>query len=80
MDMRKIRKLIELIQSTGVAEIEIGEGEESVRITRETRVTSSQQPIMMMAPPQAAAAPLAPPAAPAPEQNRRRLKHLINIL
>lgn len=35
MDMRKIKKLIELIQSTGVAEIEIREGEESVRITRE---------------------------------------------
>lgn len=33
MDMRKIKKLIELIQSTGVAEIEIREGEESVRIT-----------------------------------------------
>lgn len=61
MDMRKIRKLIELIQSTGVAEIEIREGEESVRITRETHTTSSQ-PIMMMAPPfaqQAAPAPLA---------------------
>ena len=37
MDMRKIKKLIELIQSTGVAEIEIREGEESVRITREVK-------------------------------------------
>ena len=35
MDMRKIRKLIELIKETGIAEIEIKEGEESVRITRE---------------------------------------------
>ena len=35
MDMRKIRKLIELIKETGIAEIEIHEGEESVRITRE---------------------------------------------
>src|SRR5579872_1367641 len=43
MDMRKIKKLIELIQSTGVAEIEIKEGEESVRITRENKMT----PIMM---------------------------------
>jgi acetyl-CoA carboxylase biotin carboxyl carrier protein len=34
MDIRKIRKLIELIQETGVAEIEIREGEESVRISR----------------------------------------------
>lgn len=52
MDMRKIRKLIELIQSTGVAEIEIREGEESVRITRETH-SANTQPIVMMAPPQA---------------------------
>jgi acetyl-CoA carboxylase biotin carboxyl carrier protein len=36
MDLRKIRKLIELIQETGIAEIEIREGEESVRISRET--------------------------------------------
>ena len=36
MDIRKIKKLIDLIQSTGVAEIEIREGEESVRITRES--------------------------------------------
>jgi acetyl-CoA carboxylase biotin carboxyl carrier protein len=35
MDMRKIKKLIELIKNTGVAEIEIKEGEESVRITLE---------------------------------------------
>jgi acetyl-CoA carboxylase biotin carboxyl carrier protein len=35
MDMRKIRKLIELIKATGIAEIEIREGEQSVRICRE---------------------------------------------
>ena len=34
MDMRKIRTLIEMIEETGVAEIEIREGEESVRISR----------------------------------------------
>ncbi len=42
MDLRKIRKLIELIQETGIAEIEIHEGEESVRISREqTKVIST---------------------------------------
>jgi acetyl-CoA carboxylase biotin carboxyl carrier protein len=42
MDLRKIRKLIELIQETGIAEIEIHEGEESVRISREsTKVVST---------------------------------------
>src|SRR3990167_9127645 len=47
MDMRKIKKLIELIQRTGVAEIEIREGEESVRITREIH---KMAPIMMAQP------------------------------
>ncbi|MBV9576759.1 MAG: acetyl-CoA carboxylase biotin carboxyl carrier protein [Gammaproteobacteria bacterium] len=57
MDMRKIKKLIELIQSTGVAEIEIREGEESVRITRETTKT----PSVMMIPSALPAAPLPAP-------------------
>lgn len=61
MDMRKIKKLIELIQSTGVAEIEITEeGGKSVRITREV---ANKGPQVIMAP--AAAAPVAA-AAPAP--------------
>ncbi len=41
MDMRKIRKLIELIKETGIAEIEIHEGEESVRISREVTRTAA---------------------------------------
>lgn len=63
MDMRKIKKLIDLIQSTGVAEIEIREGEESVRITREIHKTQ-QMPIMMTAP---AAAPAPQPTAAQPD-------------
>lgn len=59
MDMRKIKKLIELIQSTGVAEIEIKEGEESVRITRESK------PVPMMVSPSMMSAPMVQPAAPA---------------
>lgn len=68
MDIRKIKKLIDLIQESDVAEIEIHEGEESVRISR----NSSSAPIMMAAPAMApAAAPVAAPietpaAAPAP--------------
>ena len=59
MDMRKIKKLIELLQSTGVAEIEIKEGEESVRISRQQ--TGHMQPIMQYAaaPMQAMQAPVA---------------------
>lgn len=55
MDMRKIKKLIELLNETGVAEIEIKEGEESVRITREIKTTA---PATMMVAPSMAAAPV----------------------
>ncbi|HNP37458.1 MAG TPA: acetyl-CoA carboxylase biotin carboxyl carrier protein, partial [Woeseiaceae bacterium] len=34
MDIRKVKKLIELLDESGIAEIEITEGEESVRISR----------------------------------------------
>ena len=34
MDIRKVKKLIELLQESGIAELEISEGEESVRISR----------------------------------------------
>lgn len=64
MDMRKIKKLIELIQSTGVAEIEIREGEESVRITRET--ANKGVPFFMAPPAAPAAAVPAAAAAPTP--------------
>lgn len=46
MDIRKIKKLIDLIQESDVAEIEIHEGEESVRISR----ASATAPVMMAAP------------------------------
>lgn len=58
MDMRKVRKLIELIKETGIAEIEIKEGEESVRITREVSRPGAfipQAPMTYMAPPAEAA-------------------------
>jgi len=62
MDIRKIKKLIDLIQESDVAEIEIHEGEESVRISR----NSSAAPVMMAAPAVQAAAPAAAPVAAAP--------------
>jgi acetyl-CoA carboxylase biotin carboxyl carrier protein len=65
VDMRKIKKLIELLQSTGVAEIEIKEGEESVRITREVTQKGTQQVIMAPAAAPTVSAPVAA-AAPAP--------------
>ncbi|MDH5300158.1 MAG: acetyl-CoA carboxylase biotin carboxyl carrier protein [Gammaproteobacteria bacterium] len=70
MDIRKIKKLIELLEESGVAEIEIHEGEESVRISRNGANSGMMVPMaapQMMAAPQPAAAPAAaaPAAAPA---------------
>ena len=71
MDLRKLKKLIDLVQESGIGELEITEGEEKVRITRQ----SAAAPMMMATPamqhmavgtgPSAAPAPAAP-AAPAP--------------
>jgi acetyl-CoA carboxylase biotin carboxyl carrier protein len=65
MDIRKVKKLIELLDETGVAEIEIKEGEESVRISRHPTGSAAMH---MMAPHLAYAAPVmaSPPGAPAP--------------
>lgn len=43
MDIRKIRKLIELIEETGICEIEIKEGEESVRLSRQQPAKAGMQ-------------------------------------
>ena len=43
MDIRKIKKLIELVEESGIAELEISEGEESVRISRSVPVTAMPQ-------------------------------------
>jgi len=64
MDIRKVKKLIELLEESGIAEIEINEGEESVRISR----YPTSGPAMPMPMQQFAAAPApAPAAAPATE-------------
>ncbi len=63
MDIRKVKKLIELLDESGIAEIEITEGEESVRISRNPTGVAAAAPIYMPAP--VAATPPAAPAAPA---------------
>ena len=60
MDIRKVKKLIELLEESGIAEIEIREGEEAVRISR--MPTGAAVPQYIAAPP-APAAPAARPAA-----------------
>ncbi len=63
MDIRKVKKLIELLEESQVAEIEIHEGEESVRISR---VAQGAAPAAYYPPPAAVAAAPAPAAAVAP--------------
>ncbi|MBD8514695.1 acetyl-CoA carboxylase biotin carboxyl carrier protein [Photobacterium sp. WH77] len=63
MDIRKIKKLIELVEESGISELEISEGEESVRISRTTAAPVAAPAQMYAAP--APAAPAAPVAAPA---------------
>lgn len=62
MDIRKIKKLIELLEESDIGELEIKEGEESVRISRGTKHLAAQ----MMAAPMMAPMPMQAPVAAAP--------------
>ena len=64
MDIRKIKKLIELLDETGISEIEIKEGEESVRLSRHGSMEMPQQVRYVQAPPAAASAPATHAAVP----------------
>lgn len=55
MDLRKLKTLIELVQESGIAELEVTEGEEKVRITR--TVANAVQPMMQYAAPMMAQMP-----------------------
>ncbi len=83
MDIRKVKKLIELLEESGVAEIEIHEGEESVRISRNTPGAAAAAPpvVMTTAAAPAAPAPVSAPAAPAvtaPEEPEVPAGHTVN--
>ncbi|HET7921484.1 MAG TPA: acetyl-CoA carboxylase biotin carboxyl carrier protein [Gammaproteobacteria bacterium] len=65
MDIRKVKKLIELLEESGIAEIEITEGEESVRISRYNGPAPAPAHMVMAAPAAVAAPAAAAPAAPA---------------
>jgi acetyl-CoA carboxylase biotin carboxyl carrier protein len=83
MDIRKIKKLIELLEESGIAEIEIKEGEEAVRISRMPTGTSALHGMPTYAMPMAApvAAPIqaasAPAAAEAPAARPRTNEHVV---
>ena len=59
MDIRKVKKLIELLEESGISELEISEGEESVRISRHPRM--AMQAPMAMPSQSMQVAPAAPP-------------------
>jgi len=65
MDLRKLKTLIELVENSGIAELELTEGEEHVRISRTSSVAAPMQQMYASAPQQAAPAPVAAPVAPA---------------
>ncbi|MBA1147721.1 acetyl-CoA carboxylase biotin carboxyl carrier protein [Ectothiorhodospiraceae bacterium WFHF3C12] len=67
MDIRKIKRLIELLEESGVNEIEIKEGEESVRISRGADTQFMQMPQVFQVPGQQAPAAAPPQAAPQQE-------------
>ncbi len=77
MDIRKVKKLIELLEESGISELEISEGEESVRISRHPRM--AMQAPAAMASPMLQAAPLAPamPATSAGEHKPRNDEHTV---
>ena len=73
MDLRKLKTLIDLVESSGIAELEISEGEERVRITRSSTAMPQQvyampqQPVAAPALQPASAMPVEPPKAAEPE-------------
>lgn len=63
MDIRKVKKLIEMLEDSNLGEIEIHEGEESIRISRGHGMAAPQMVTNLVSPPAAAPAPIAAPAA-----------------
>jgi acetyl-CoA carboxylase biotin carboxyl carrier protein len=70
MDIRKVKKLIELLEESGISELEISEGEESVRISRHPRM--AMQAPMAMTTPMVQAAPQVVAATPATSAGEHR--------
>jgi len=80
MDIRKVKKLIELLEESGISELEISEGEESVRISRHPRGTASVAAPPIPAPVTYAAPPPVAPSAPATaagEHKPRNDEHMV---
>lgn len=83
MDLRKIKKLIDLLEESNLAELEIKEGEEVVRLSRVPKnaapapAAAPAAPVMVAAAPAPAAAPPAAPSAEAPAANALPAGHVV---
>ena len=78
MDIRKVKKLIDLLEESGIAEIEIKEGEESVRISRLPSGSIATQMTALLPPaPLPATTTPAPAAAPPPAAPPRKAEHVV---
>ncbi len=78
MDLRKLKKLIDLVEESGIAEIEVTEGEEKVRITRSVAAPTMQTVYAPAAPVQAAVAAPTQSAAPAVTESAPAVRDLSN--
>ncbi|GAC1673058.1 MAG: acetyl-CoA carboxylase biotin carboxyl carrier protein [Steroidobacteraceae bacterium] len=76
MDIRKVKKLIELLEESGISELEISEGEESVRISRHPR-TTMQAPQAIASPAVQVTPPAATPATAAGEHKPRNDEYTV---
>jgi acetyl-CoA carboxylase biotin carboxyl carrier protein len=78
MDLRKLKKLIDLVQESGIAELEITEGEEKVKIVKGGVVSMAAAPTAVLAVPAAATtpAPVSTPAA-TPEPPEGQEGHVV---
>jgi len=76
MDLRKLKKLIDLVQESGISELEVTEGEEKVRIAKHLPAPVAAAPTYLVGAPPAAPAP-APAAADAPAANALPAGHIV---
>lgn len=78
MDIRKIKKLIEMLEESGLAEIEIREGEESIRISRASPAAPATEHAPAPTAPSASTDPSPPPiTAPAPPESKIPPGHVV---
>jgi acetyl-CoA carboxylase biotin carboxyl carrier protein len=77
MDIRKVKKLIELLEESNIDEIEISEGEEAIRISRNSRAAIQYAAAPVASAPAAVPAPVSEPAAETPAAAPEATGHMV---